>query len=87
MDIDIVFFGFITIGKYGKCYQPTALHERRGNAEHARTTRHHHYVTAHDRQPRQPVMVNDIATLVRRALAEACTVPLLLHCVHEKKAP
>ena len=33
---------------------------------------------ADDRQPRQPVMVNDIATLVRRALAEVCTVAVLL---------
>jgi len=33
---------------------------------------------AHDRQPRQPVMVNDVATLVRRALAEVCTGPMLL---------
>jgi len=33
---------------------------------------------AHDREPRQPVMVNDVATLVRRALAEVCTGPMLL---------
>jgi len=36
---------------------------------------------AHDRRPRQPVMVNDIATLVRRALAEVCTVAVLLVCI------
>ena len=32
---------------------------------------------AHDRQPRQPVLVNDIATLVRHALAEVCTGPVV----------
>jgi len=32
--------------------------------------------SAHNRQPCQPVMVNDIATLVRRALV--CTVSMLL---------
>jgi len=48
------------------------------------TSRHRHsnydVITspAHDREPRQPVMVNDIATLVRRALAEVCTVPVIL---------
>jgi len=48
------------------------------------TSRHRHsnddVITspAHDRQPRQPVMVNDMATLVRHALAEVCTVPVLL---------
>jgi len=48
------------------------------------TSRHRHsnydFITspAHDRQPRQPVMVNDIATLVRRALKEVCIVPVLL---------
>ena len=34
--------------------------------------------SAHDRQPCQPVMVNDIATLARRALVEVCTVSVLL---------
>ena len=33
---------------------------------------------ANERQPRQPVTVNDVLTLVRRALAEVCTVPVLL---------
>jgi len=33
---------------------------------------------AHDRQPPQPVTVNDVAKLVRRVLAEVCTVPLRL---------
>jgi len=48
------------------------------------TSRHRHSnydiiaSPAHDRQPRQPVMVNDVMTLVRRALAEVCSVPVLL---------
>jgi len=33
---------------------------------------------AHDRQPRQPVMVNDVVALVSHALVEVCTVPVLL---------
>jgi len=48
------------------------------------TSRRHHsncdVITspAHERQPRQPVLVNDVSTLVRRALAEVCTAPMLL---------
>ena len=48
------------------------------------TSRHHHsnydVITspAHDREPHEPVVVNDVATLVRHALAEVCTVPVLL---------
>jgi len=55
--------------------QPTALRDAGVQGKHIITS------PARDRQPRQsrqPVMVNDIATVVRRALAEVCTVPVLL---------
>jgi len=48
-----LFFGFVTIGRYGKWYQPTAL---RDGTVRAYTSRHHHsnydVITspAHDRQ-------------------------------------
>ena len=48
------------------------------------TSRHRHSnydvikSPAHDRQPCQPVMVTDVATLLRPAFAEVCTVPVLL---------
>jgi len=81
MDTGIV-FGFVTIGRYGNginrlhCATLSAL---TGIA--IATTTSNVTSPAHDRQPRQPMMVNDIAILVRRALAEVCTAPVLLHVV------
>jgi len=74
-----LFFGFVSIGRYGK-WLSTDCAAPHCRAEHS-TDRHTNYdvVTspARDRQPRQPVLVNDIATPVRRALAEVCTGPVV----------
>jgi len=67
-----LFSGFITIGRYGKWYQPTALHDAAVQAIAGidivtmRSIRHRTMTDNHD----------------RRALAEVCTVPtLLVYCV------
>jgi len=63
--------GFVTIGRYGKWYQPSECAARRCSAEHAlvgiaiataTSLRHRPATDSHD----------------RRNLAEVCTVPLLL---------
>jgi len=67
-----LFSGFVTIGRYGKWYQPTALHDAAVQAISGigivtmRSIRHRTMRDNHD----------------RRALAEVCTVPMLLvYCV------
>jgi len=58
----------------GRCGARRALQRRHSNYDVITSS-------AHDRQPRQPVTVNDVATLVRRALAEVCTASVFLFYV------
>jgi len=64
-----LFFGFVTIGRYGKWYQPTALRDGAGIAVATMTSLRHRPTTDSGA---------NIATPVRRALAEVCTAPMLL---------
>jgi len=64
-----LFSGFVTIGRYGKWYQSIALRDAAGIAIATMTSLCHR---------RTPDSGTDIATMVRRTLAEVCTVPVLL---------
>jgi len=60
-----LFSGFVTIGRYGRCSAGHTL----ANIATATTTSLDHRPTTDS--------ATEIATLVRRALVEVCTVPVL----------
>jgi len=60
------FSGFVTIGRYGKWYQPTALRDA---------------AVVGTGRALAGIVIATITSLRRRPLVEICTVPVLLVCL------
>ena len=77
-----LFSVFVTIGRYDCaalcCSAGHVGHALAGIAIATMTSRSLRHRPTTLRQPRQPVFVNDVTILVSRALAEVCTVPVLI---------
>jgi len=80
-----LFSGFVTIGRYGKWYQPTALRDAAMHASRSAcvvlSTHSTHACTSRHVYALAGIAIATMMSLHHRPLAEVCTVPVLL--VHD----